>query len=84
MLDNIPNVQEMTALIGQSLYDIWNKLCALIDEKYDMECSWNKDVYKRQPLCRPKMYKNFLLYYFFTDICFCPKTENGAADCPFL
>ena len=42
MLDKIPNVEEMTALIGQSLYDIWNKLCALFDEKYDMECLWNK------------------------------------------
>ena len=29
MLDTIPNAEEMTALIGQSLYDIWNKLCAL-------------------------------------------------------
>lgn len=37
MLDKIPNSEEMTALVGQSLYDIWNKLCALIDEKYDME-----------------------------------------------
>lgn len=43
MLDKIPNAEEMTSLIGQSLYDIWNKLCALIDEKYDMECLWNKD-----------------------------------------
>ena len=42
MLDKIPNAEEMTALVGQSLYDIWNKLCALIDEKYDMECLWNK------------------------------------------
>ena len=42
MLDKIPNAEEMTALIGQSLYDIWNKLCALIDEKYDMERLWNK------------------------------------------
>ena len=42
MLDKIPNAEEMTALVGQSLYAIWNKLCALIDEKYDMECLWNK------------------------------------------
>ena len=42
MLDKIPNSEEMTALVGQSLYDIWNKLCALIDEKYDMERLWNK------------------------------------------
>ena len=30
MLDQIPNAEEMTALVGQSLYDIWNKLCILI------------------------------------------------------
>ena len=42
MLDTIPGEEEMTALVGQSLYDVWNKLCALIDEKYDMDCSWTK------------------------------------------
>lgn len=42
MLDTIPNEEEMTALVGKSLYDVWNKLCALIDEKYDMDCLWDK------------------------------------------
>lgn len=42
MLDVIPSAEEMTILVGESLYDIWNKLNALIEEKYDMECSWNK------------------------------------------
>ena len=42
MLDMIPNEEEMTALVGKSLYDVWNKLCALINEKYDMDCLWNK------------------------------------------
>lgn len=42
MLDKVPNAEEMTTLVGQSLYDVWNKLCALIDEKYEMECLWNK------------------------------------------
>ena len=42
MLDEIPGAEEMTALIGQSLYDVWNKLRILIDEKYDMEPLWNK------------------------------------------
>ncbi len=41
MIDRIPNAEEMTALIGQPLYDIWQELCAVIDEKYDMECLWN-------------------------------------------
>ena len=42
MLDKIPNAEEMTNLVGQSLYDVWNKLCTLIDEKYEMERLWNK------------------------------------------
>ena len=32
MLDLIPNTEQMTTLLGESLYEIWNKLCALIDE----------------------------------------------------
>ncbi len=42
MFDKIPNAQEMTALVGQSLYAVWNTLCTLIDEKYEMEYLWNK------------------------------------------
>ena len=42
MLDKIPNGEEMTALVGASLYDVWNKLCILIDGKYEMERQWNK------------------------------------------
>ena len=42
MLDRIPGEEEMTALVGQSLYDIWNQLCALIDENYDMDCLWDQ------------------------------------------
>lgn len=42
MLDTIPNEEEMISLVGQSLYDVWNKLTALIDEKYNMDRSWDK------------------------------------------
>ena len=42
MLDIIPDTEQMTTLLGKSLYEVWNKLCALIDEKYDMDCLWNK------------------------------------------
>ena len=42
MLDIVPDAQEMTTLVGESLYDIWNKLNALIEQKYDMDCLWNK------------------------------------------
>lgn len=42
MLDIIPDADRMTALIGKPLYEIWNKLCALIDEHYDMDRIWGK------------------------------------------
>ena len=42
MLDIIPDAGQMTTLVGESLYEVWNKLCALIDEKYDMDCLWGK------------------------------------------
>lgn len=42
MLDTIPTTEEMTTLVGQSLYKVWNKLCALIDENYDIEHLWNQ------------------------------------------
>ncbi|MDE6001364.1 MAG: DUF3788 domain-containing protein [Clostridia bacterium] len=42
MLDMIPNAEEMTSLVSKPLYDVWNNLCVLIDDKYDMDCLWNK------------------------------------------
>lgn len=42
MLDRIPDEKEMTALVGKPLYDVWSKLCALIDEKYDIDCLWGQ------------------------------------------
>ena len=42
MLDTTPSEEVMTALVGKSLYDVWSKLCALIDEKYDMDRLWDK------------------------------------------
>lgn len=42
MLDRIPNAEDMIVLIGQPLYDIWQELCARIEEKYEMERLWNK------------------------------------------
>ncbi len=34
MLETIPNKDTMVDLIGISLFDVWNKLCVIIDEKY--------------------------------------------------
>ena len=42
MLDAVPSAEQMTALVGTSRYEIWNQLCALIEEKYDMDRLWNK------------------------------------------
>ena len=42
MLEKIPEREEMIALVGASLFEIWEKLCALIDEQYDMDCLWDK------------------------------------------
>ena len=40
MFDMVPNAEQMTILVGKPLYEIWTQLCALIDEKYDMERLW--------------------------------------------
>ncbi len=42
MLDVKPTAEQMTALVGKSLYEeVWKKLCALIEEQYDMDRLWN-------------------------------------------
>lgn len=42
MLDRIPSTEEMAILVGESLYDLWIQLEALIEESYDMDHLWNK------------------------------------------
>ncbi len=42
MADMIPGEEEMAALVGPSLYAVWNRLCTRIDEIYDMDHLWNK------------------------------------------
>lgn len=41
MLESIPTDEEMIALIGKPLYDIWKELCKAIDKRYDMERIWS-------------------------------------------
>ena len=41
MLEKIPSESIMTDLLGKQLYDVWLSLSAAIDERYDMERSWN-------------------------------------------
>lgn len=42
MLDRIPCEEEMTALVGRTLYDVWSQLCTWIDGTYDMDRLWDK------------------------------------------
>lgn len=41
MLSKTPNKEEMIKLVGKSLYNVWNELCAMINTRYDMDCLWS-------------------------------------------
>ena len=41
MLEKAPDIQKIRALVGVPLCELWLKLCDAIDEKYEMECTWN-------------------------------------------
>ena len=41
MLEKIPSHSTMTELLGQPLFDVWQALRSMIDEKYEMEQLWN-------------------------------------------
>ena len=41
MLEKIPSMSAMIDLIGQPLFEVWQALCLALDNKYDMERSWN-------------------------------------------
>lgn len=36
MLEHTPTDQELTALVGESLFEVWVALCSAIDERYDI------------------------------------------------
>lgn len=38
----MPDAERMTALVGARLYGVWNQLCALIEQRYDMERLWGQ------------------------------------------
>lgn len=42
MLNRIPDVQDMTDLLGEELCAVWTALCRAIEEKYDMDQIWDK------------------------------------------
>lgn len=41
MLEKAPTNEEMIALIGKPLFEIWSGLCDLVESKYDMDRLWN-------------------------------------------
>ena len=41
MLENAPSRSEMTELLGPELYEVWRRLCAAIDERYETDRIWN-------------------------------------------
>ncbi|MDV3429643.1 MAG: DUF3788 domain-containing protein [Bacillota bacterium] len=41
MLDKVPTSEELIALIGKPLFEIWTALSEIIEQKYDMEHLWN-------------------------------------------
>ena len=36
----IPSPEQMTSLLGASVYEVWAQLCTRIDEQYDMDRLW--------------------------------------------
>lgn len=40
MLEHTPTDKELTALVGESLFEVWAALCFAIDERYDMNRQW--------------------------------------------
>ena len=40
-MEKPPDIEEIRALVGSPLCEIWVKLCDAIDMKYEMECTWN-------------------------------------------
>ena len=41
MLDKTPKKEELSELLGEPLYHIWNEIDALIEEHYEMDHLWN-------------------------------------------
>lgn len=41
MLEKTPSPADIRDLLGPPLFEVWQALCAAIDEKYDMERLWN-------------------------------------------
>lgn len=40
MTDCQPSKEQLAALLGEALYDLWVQLCERIDDQYDMDRTW--------------------------------------------
>ena len=38
----VPTPRDIETLIGTELYNVWNRLCQLIEQSYEMEQLWNR------------------------------------------
>lgn len=41
MLEKIPSNEDLEALIGNDLFNVWMALCTAIEQEYEMDRSWN-------------------------------------------
>ncbi|HHY72037.1 MAG TPA: DUF3788 family protein [Bacillus bacterium] len=41
IMDKVPTSEDLIALIGKPLFEVWTALCGMIEQKYDMEHLWN-------------------------------------------
>ena len=46
MLEKIPSQSDLTDLLGPSLFEVWQNLCSVIDDAFDMESIWNSGCKK--------------------------------------
>ena len=42
MVERIPSAEEMRELLGEELFSVWEKITAVIDERYEMDRLWDK------------------------------------------
>lgn len=41
MLEKIPESEEIKKLIGSTKFQVWTSICKMINNLYEMDCSWN-------------------------------------------
>lgn len=54
MLENTPTQSTMIELLGQPLFEVWQELCSVIDEKYDMPSRMRAFPSRKQETARSR------------------------------